>query len=118
MKNLRDILAMRDHNQAWLARELGVSDAALSRWAHGYRHPSRATLRRIASLLGCEVQELTGEIELMTGAERRWLEAFRNLPEDKKGAALQFLEALAAPETAKTPSESENEIYRPGKNKS
>lgn len=75
-------------------------------------------LNKAAVLLECEVQELTGEIGLMTGEERRWLEAYRKLPKDKRMSTLLFVETLASPVPQEPPTKAENPSYQIGKKSS
>jgi len=58
IKELRDKLSW---NQSKLAKESGVTGAALSKIEQGDRVPTIVVLRKIASALNVEVYEITGE---------------------------------------------------------
>lgn len=47
----------------WIASQLGVTQATVSRWVHSKGYPSVHTLFRIAALLECAVDELYEVVE-------------------------------------------------------
>lgn len=94
LKNLKLLLADRGRTQVWLAKTLDVDAVTISRWVIGQRYPDRRTLRRIASVLRCEVEEITGEIDIMTAEERQVLAAFRTIPKAKRRAFWEIINAL------------------------
>ena len=61
-------------SQAAVAKELGVSDAAVCMWETGKTHPRTVLLPKIAKLFGCTIDELMNEGEaeekLRSGLER------------------------------------------------
>lgn len=94
MRNLKKLLADRDKTQVWLAHTLGVGEVTVSRWVIGQRHPDRRTLQRVASVLQCEIEEITGEINILTVEERQALAAFRKIPLNKRRAFWEVVNAL------------------------
>jgi len=103
LENLKKLLRTRGLTQAWLARSLGVNDVTVSRWVTGHRRADLQTLRSIATLLRCEIEEITGGIDILTDEERRVLAAFRNIPDDKREALWTVIRALtddSAPSTS------------------
>lgn len=45
-------------SQAEVAREIGVTDAAVCQWEKGLSGPKRTLLPKLAALYGCTVDEL------------------------------------------------------------
>ena len=60
IKQIRSELKM---SQAELARQCGVTQAAISKYEDGKREPSLAMLKKIASVLGVSVDELIRDID-------------------------------------------------------
>jgi transcriptional regulator with XRE-family HTH domain len=52
--NLKLAIFKRGFRQNFLARELGINEAILSKIIHGYREPSESVRSRIAGYLGVE----------------------------------------------------------------
>ena len=94
MRNLKKLLAERDKSQVWLAKTLGVGEVTVSRWVIGQRSPDRRTLQRIATMLQCEIEEITGETNILTAEERQALAAFREIPLNKRRAFWEIVNAL------------------------
>lgn len=95
MGNLKKILDARGRTQSWLAGEMNLTEATISRYINNIRAPNQETLRRMAALLHCEPEEIGGEQPLMTDDERRSPEAFRRIPEGKRRAYWAMVDALA-----------------------
>lgn len=57
-KTLKQLLQERGISNAELARRLGVSDAAVSRWINRKGMPSAAVIAQIANALGISIAEL------------------------------------------------------------
>lgn len=55
---LRAALSNAEMTQEELARRMGVSPAAVSRWAHGHRTPLSGYIARMADTLGVSVDWL------------------------------------------------------------
>lgn len=49
--------------QTDIAREMGVSSAAVSHWENGYTMPAAGKLKKLAAILKTSVSELLGEKE-------------------------------------------------------
>lgn len=94
MNQLKALLKTRHRKQVWLAEELGVHPVTVSNWVRGHQRPDHATVRRIADMLQCEPDEITGGYPLMTDAERRHLNAYRALPPDARQAIDAMMKAL------------------------
>ncbi len=99
MKQLMLFMRARGIQQRRLARAIGVSDAAISRYLSGDRKPDIDTIRAIADYLGLEPAEVCGEVPIMTDDERQFLALFRAIPESSRPALLKVAEAMAAPPT-------------------
>ena len=54
-------------SQAAVAEELGVSPPAVCQWEKGKTYPKMPTLRKIAKLYGCTVDELLMEPDSVAG---------------------------------------------------
>jgi len=102
VKNLKHLLRLRQMTQADLANALGVHFVSVNRWITGGRSPDKRTLQRIADLLQCEVEEITGEINVMTTQERQLLAAFRDMPANQRAAIMAIVATLT-----KKPSDTE-----------
>ncbi len=55
---LRVIMADKRLTNAWLAKEMGLSDITISRWRSNKMQPSIAQLAEMAHILQVEVQDL------------------------------------------------------------
>ncbi|WP_425334388.1 helix-turn-helix domain-containing protein [Pelagerythrobacter marensis] len=95
-------MRLRSTDQSELAREIGVTQGAISKIVLGKTANSRL-LPRIASHLGVSLPWLLGESEHMEGdseaplssAERDWVEAMRALDPDDRKAVLRLTRSLA-----------------------
>ena len=63
MKNLKKIRLERGMTQIELAQAVGLSDQAICTYEIGTREPSLETLRKLASVLECTIDELIGKEE-------------------------------------------------------
>lgn len=57
-RNLQRILHKKQIDQGYLARQLGSTDAMISRYVHGISIPSVYKVARIAEILNCDISEL------------------------------------------------------------
>lgn len=57
-RNLQHVLHKKQIDQGYLARQLGVTDAILSRYIHGLAVPSVYKVSRIAEIIDCDISEL------------------------------------------------------------
>ncbi len=82
-KNLRRLLEERDKTQAELARYLGVSKTAVTKWCKGLSDPRMDKVDKMCEFLGCSLSDLMEEVP-KTGQESWYYD-------DEAAAAAQFL---------------------------
>lgn len=58
VNRLKVVLAEKKRTNKWLAEQLGVNPATVSKWCTNSAQPDIQTFIRIASLLGVEVENL------------------------------------------------------------
>ena len=58
MVKLAELRKSKGLTQQEFAEKLGISNKSLSRYERGDRNPSLAELKRIADVLGCEINDL------------------------------------------------------------
>ncbi len=46
------------YKKKWIAKQLGISQEVLSRWANGHSMPSVNNLFKLAKILDCKVDDL------------------------------------------------------------
>jgi DNA-binding XRE family transcriptional regulator len=56
--NLQKLIPLSGRTQSDIAKELGITNAMLSRYIHGTSVPSVVKARRIAKAIGCRIDEL------------------------------------------------------------
>ena len=61
LNRIKVMLAEKKRTNKWLAEQLGVTPATVSKWCTNTSQPDLQTLARIAELLGCEKRELITE---------------------------------------------------------
>ena len=66
--NLHALRLVRGLSQAELARQVGVRAASVVNWEHGMNMPSLRTSVRLAEVLGCTLDELTGKPLALTAS--------------------------------------------------
>ena len=99
-ERLDEALEKRDVSPAELARKIGVNEGTISNYRKGRYAPKQNRVEEIATVLGVSIAWLMGAdvpmkkenspTELTVG-ERKLLELFRSLPEDKQKMALEML---------------------------
>ena len=57
---LKEIRRQRGMTAEDVAKEMGVTQAAVSNWENGSRDPNVKTLIRLVQVLGCSADELLG----------------------------------------------------------
>lgn len=57
-RNLQRMLHKKQIDQGYLARQLGSTDAMISRYVHGTSIPSAYKVFRIAEIIGCDISDL------------------------------------------------------------
>lgn len=58
INRLKVVLAEKRKTNRWLAEQLGVNEATVSRWVNNRQQPSLATFRKIANILQVDVKDL------------------------------------------------------------
>ena len=58
INRLKVVLAEKRKTNRWLAEQLGVNEATVSRWVNDRQQPSLTTFRKIADVLGVNVKDL------------------------------------------------------------
>lgn len=61
MDKLKEMREAKNLKQAELADALGVTQGTISQWESGISNPSLDKLKKLASELGCTVDELIGD---------------------------------------------------------
>ncbi len=61
LNRVKVVLVEKQRTSKWLAEQLGVTPATVSKWCTNTSQPDLQTLARIAELLGCEKRELITE---------------------------------------------------------
>ncbi len=104
IKELRDTL---DWNQADLARQAGVTPAAISQIEKGERIPSLVVARKIASALSVSLEVLIGERGPSSGEEQRIRAFYRKfgeidqLPGEDQKKIEEFMELVKDARTSR-----------------
>jgi transcriptional regulator with XRE-family HTH domain len=98
-----------------VAEALGMTPGGAGHYLSGRRHPKPGMLAKIARRIGISVSELIEDDPSFArdAFERRVLESARDIPDDKREAALQMLRALMAEPTADAERERERRESRP-----
>ena len=98
-----NILELRERaglTQTELARRMGETKMAISRWKAGLtKSLSAKNLLKAASVLGVEPNTLLGKVVLRDSLalhERELLDSFRSLPERDRKVVLELIGALVA----------------------
>jgi len=101
-EKLRQLRKKKGWTQAQLSRFSGVSQQAISHIESGRNAPTGNTLKILAPVLGCTVDELLGEPRPvdheigLTESERDLLHIFRQLNADGKDLLMQQAEGFLA----------------------
>ena len=61
LNRVKVVLVEKQRTSKWLAEQLGVTPATVSKWCTNTSQPDLYTLDRIAVLLGCDKRELITE---------------------------------------------------------
>jgi transcriptional regulator with XRE-family HTH domain len=90
-KRIAEVRDQAGLSQSALAREMELSQSALSQIEAGERNPSYDTLRQIADALGVSVAYLVGaEVEDLTAEEEAHFRQYRGLSEDARRELREF----------------------------
>lgn len=58
INRLKVVLAEQRKTNRWLAEEIGVNEATVSRWANNKQQPPVGTFHKIAQILAIDVKDL------------------------------------------------------------
>jgi transcriptional regulator with XRE-family HTH domain len=98
-KKIATLRRARGFSQDELGRRAGVTQAALSRIETGiYRQPRRGTLRRVARVLGCSIEYLSGPAPVVTEVDRGLQDVakfYQGASEEQRRALLSMIRTLA-----------------------
>ena len=61
LNRVKVVLVEKQRTSKWLAEQLGVTPATVSKWCTNTSQPDLQTLAKIAELIGCEKRELITE---------------------------------------------------------
>jgi len=58
INRLKVVLAEKRKTNRWLAEQLEVNEATVSRWVNNRQQPTLTTFRKIAAILGVDIKDL------------------------------------------------------------
>lgn len=90
IKQYREELGM---TQAQLAAALGVSQNHISRWEHGTVNPSTDTLRKMAEIFSCRMDDITPAVKKLKAKDIFTREAYEGLTADQRRRELKVQQA-------------------------
>lgn len=94
-KRLQQIRTDAGISQSALARDVEVSQSAISQMESGERQPSFDMLRRLAKALGVSPAHLLGEdVEQLSKEEQVYFRQYRSLPDQAKQELRDYAEYL------------------------
>jgi transcriptional regulator with XRE-family HTH domain len=92
--NLREIRKANGLTQKQIADRLGVTSQAVCRWENNRTEPDMYTVAKLALILGCTTDDLTGhETAPLSPEERELVSLYRKMPEDAKRIILMVMKA-------------------------
>jgi transcriptional regulator with XRE-family HTH domain len=101
-KRLAKIREDAGYTQSSLAREVGISQSAISQIEAGERNPSYETIRQIAEAMKLSPAYLVGaEVEGLTESERILFRQYRGMSDEAKRELEQFADYLRAKRATK-----------------
>lgn len=90
IKQFRESKSM---TQGELAAALGTSQVAVSRWESGAVQPSAATLRKLAGVFGCRMDDITPAARKLTAKDAFTREAYECLTAEERRYILKVEQA-------------------------
>ncbi len=90
IKQYREELGM---TQAQLAAALGVAQNHISRWEHGTVNPSTDTLRKMAEIFSCRMDDITPAVKKLKAKDIFTREAYEGLTADQRRRELKVQQA-------------------------
>ena len=100
IKQYREELGM---TQAQLAAALGVAQNHISRWEHGTVNPSTDTLRKMAEIFSCRMDDITPAVKKLKAKDIFTREAYEGLTADQRRRELFQSTRPARGATLQTP---------------
>lgn len=101
-KRIAEIREQTGLTQSGLARDIGISQSAISQIEAGERNPSFDMLRQIAKALGVSVPHLVGaEVEKLAPSEVAHFRNYRGLTDDAKRELEDFAAYLRQKQSRK-----------------
>lgn len=100
MLQLREIRRRKNMTMEELARRAGLSVSSISLYETGQRSPDYKVLMKLASILGCSLEELSGAYDYVSPAEeltegdRLLFKALKGATEADKKRAAEIINAL------------------------
>ena len=92
--NLREIRKANGLTQKQVADRLGITSQAVCRWENNRTEPDMYTVAKLALILGCTTDDLTGhETAPLSADERELVSLYRKLPEGTKKIILMVMKA-------------------------
>ena len=70
MNRIKELLARNGLKVKWVADQVGCHPTEVSNWISGRRTPSLSRAIKIATLLGCTVEDLYPKINLIPGYKK------------------------------------------------
>lgn len=100
--NLREIRKANGLTQKQVADRLGVTSQAVCRWEGNRTEPDMYTVARLALILGCTTDDLTGhETAPLSAEERELVNLFRKAPVGVKRTVFVLLKETAEEQNEK-----------------
>ena len=62
--NLQTVIRSKNVTQSQLARQLGITEAMLSRYIHGTSMPGVDKVYALANILGCRITDILGDYSI------------------------------------------------------
>ena len=90
---IKQFRASKGMTQGELAAALGTSQVAISRWESGAVQPSAATLRKLASVFGCQMDNITPAARKLKAKDIFAREAYECLTAEERRYTLKVEQA-------------------------
>ena len=102
-KNLAHYLERSGKDQKEVAEVVGVAPSTFNEWMKAKKYPRIDKIQMLANYFGIQMSDLIEEVSekgyspgepQLTEGEKKILELFRRIPEERQGYALEVLETL------------------------
>jgi len=91
--NLRDFRKASGLTQKELGDRIGVTSQAVCKWENDTRVPKMRDVLKICEVLGCTLDDLAKESEVLTAREVNLVSMFRQVPDDVQEIVLTILKS-------------------------